>query len=51
LTWWPLVHLQLPVSGISIGIGLLLAAEIIESLYLRWQRQRQPDSIRQLAPL
>ena len=51
LTWWPLVQLQPAVSGISIGIGLLLAAEIIESLYLRLQRQRQPESIRQLAPL
>ena len=51
LLWWPLVHLQPAISGISIGIGLLLAAEIVETLYLRLQRQRQPESIRRLAPL
>ena len=51
LAWWPLVELQLKISGISIGIGLLLGAEIIEALYLRRQRQRQPEELRQLAPL
>ncbi len=51
LAWLPLVKLQLPVSGISIAIALLLGAEIIEALYLRLQRQKQPEELRQLAPL
>ncbi|WP_303723036.1 hypothetical protein [Malonomonas rubra] len=51
LLWLPLVKLQLPVSGIAIAIALLLAAEIIEVLYLRRQRQKQPEKLRQLAPL
>lgn len=51
LVWWPIVHLQPAISGIGIGIGLLLCAELIEVLYLRRQRQRQPENLRQLAPL
>jgi len=51
LVWLPLVKLQLPFSGISIAIALLLCAEIIEALYLRAQRQKQPESQRKLAPL
>jgi hypothetical protein len=51
LAWLPLVKLQPPVSGISIAIALLLGAEVIEALYLRLQRQRQPAELRQLAPL
>jgi hypothetical protein len=51
LVWWPLVHLPPLVSGIGIGIGLLLSAEILEALYLRLQRQRQPEALRRLAPL
>jgi len=51
LTWLPLVKLQLPLSGIAIAIALLLSAEIIEVLYLRQQRQRLPEKLRQLAPL
>ena len=51
LAWWPLVELQPAIPGIGIGIGLLLGAEIIEALYLRQQRQRQPEELRQLAPL
>lgn len=51
LVWWPIVSLQPPLSGVVIGIGLLLCAEIIEVLYLRLQRQQQPETVRQLAPL
>ncbi|SHI90935.1 Na+-driven multidrug efflux pump [Malonomonas rubra DSM 5091] len=51
LVWLPLVKLQPPVPGIAIAIALLLCAEIIEALYLRYQRQRQPENLRQLAPL
>lgn len=51
ITWWPLVSLQPPISGIAIGIGLLLCAEALEALYLRLQRQHQPENLRQLAPL
>lgn len=51
LVWWPIVTLQPPVSGIAIGIGLLLCAESLEAVYLRIQRQRQPEKLRQLAPL
>lgn len=51
LVWWPIVSLQPPLSGIAIGIGLLLCAETLEALYLRWQRQQQPAELRQLAPL
>ena len=51
LAWLPLVKLQLPISGIAIAIGLLLCAEVIEALYLRSQRQKQPEELRQLAPL
>ncbi len=40
LAWWPITALQPAVSGISIGISLLLAAEVIEALYLRLQRDR-----------
>ncbi len=51
LVWWPLVDLQPAFSGIGIGIGLLLCAEIIEAGYLYRQRQRQPEELRHLAPL
>jgi len=51
LVWWPIVRFQPPVSGIGIGIGLLLCAETLEALYLRLQKQRQPEELRQLAPL
>ncbi len=51
LLWWPIVSLQLPVSGITIAIGLLIAAEILESSYLFWQRHQQAESIRHAAPL
>ena len=51
LVWWPLVSLQPAISGISIGISLLLCAEILETFYLRLQRQRQPAELRRLAPL
>ncbi|MEE4253259.1 MAG: MATE family efflux transporter [Desulfuromusa sp.] len=49
--WWPLVSWQPPVSGIAIAIGLLLAAELLESLYLYYQRQQQSEHIRDAAPL
>lgn len=51
LVWWPLVKIQPPVSGIAIAIGLLVAAEILEALYLYYQRQQQPEERRRLAPL
>ncbi|MDT8419266.1 MAG: hypothetical protein RQ754_02450 [Desulfuromonadales bacterium] len=51
LAWWPIVRFQPPLSGIVIGIGLLLCAETLEALYLRLQKQRQPEELRQLAPL
>jgi Na+-driven multidrug efflux pump len=51
LLWWPLVTWQPPISGISIAIGLLLAAEILESSYLYYQRQRQSEHTRHAAPL
>ena len=51
IMWWPLVIWQPPVSGIAIAIGLLLAAEILESSYLYYQRQQQPAEIRRAAPL
>ena len=51
LLWWPLTTWQPPVSGIAIAISLLLAAEILESSYLYYQRQRQPEVIRQAPPL
>ena len=51
LTWWPLVAWQPPISGITIAIGLLLAAEILESAYLYHQRQQQSEIIRSSAPL
>ncbi|WP_321365740.1 hypothetical protein [uncultured Desulfuromusa sp.] len=51
ILWWPLVTWQPPVSGIAIAIGLLLAAEILESCYLYYQRQHQPEKIRHAAPL
>ncbi len=51
LIWWPLVLWQPPVSGITIAIGLLLAAEILESSYLYYQRQQQSEEVRQAAPL
>ena len=49
--WWPLVSWQPPVSGIAIAIALLLAAEILESMYLYFQRQQQAENIRHAAPL
>ena len=51
LLWWPLVIWQPPISGITIAISLLLAAEILESSYLYYQRQQQPEEIRRAAPL
>jgi len=51
LVWWPLVSLQPPLSGISIGIGLLLCAESLEALYLKFQRRKQPNNLSQLAPM
>lgn len=51
ILWWPLVAWQPPVSGITIAIGLLLAAEMLESFYLYYQRQQQPEKIRHAAPL
>jgi len=51
LLWWPLVTAQPPVSGISIAIGLLLAAEMVESSYLYYQRQQQSERVRHAAPL
>ena len=51
LAWWPLTNLSLPVSGIAIAIGLLLAAECLEAGYLYLQRRRQPEEVRRLAPL
>lgn len=40
LVWWPIVKFKPPISGAAIGITLLLAAEAIEALYLRVQRNR-----------
>jgi hypothetical protein len=40
LVWWPIVELKPPVSGAAVGIALLLAAESIEAVYLRIQRDR-----------
>ena len=51
ILWWPLVAWQPPVSGIAIAITLLLAAEILESSYLYYQRQHQSEQIRHAAPL
>jgi hypothetical protein len=51
LLWWPLVSWQPPVSGITIAISLLIAAEILESSYLYWQRHQQAESVRHAAPL
>ena len=41
LVWWPIVKLKPPISGATIGILLLLAAEALEALYLNIQRKRQ----------
>ncbi|MFO7767306.1 MAG: hypothetical protein R6V33_12820 [Pelovirga sp.] len=49
-TWWPLVSWQPPVSGIVIGVVLLLAAETLEAVYLYHQRRKQPAGSRALAP-
>lgn len=51
ILWWPLVAWQPPISGIAIAIGLLLAAEMLESFYLYYQRQQQSEKIRHAAPL
>jgi hypothetical protein len=51
LVWWPVVELQPPLPGIAIAIGLLLGAEMLEACYLRLQRDKQPEQLRQLAPL
>lgn len=51
LLWWPLVTFQPPLSGINVAISLLLSAELIEALYLYYQRRRQPEEIRHHAPL
>ncbi|HKJ04775.1 MAG TPA: hypothetical protein VJ974_04190 [Geopsychrobacteraceae bacterium] len=50
LVWFPIVALQPPISGVAIGIGLLLCAESLEAVYLRLQKQRQPKEVRELAP-
>jgi len=50
LVWFPIVALQPPISGVAIGIGLLLCAESLEAVYLRLQKQRQPREVRELAP-
>jgi len=50
LLWWPLVSWQPPVSGIVVAITLLLAAEMLEAVYLYRQRNKQPASVRALAP-
>jgi len=42
--WWPLVKWQLPVSGITIAILLLISSEIIEASYLFMQRRKQRTS-------
>ncbi len=41
LAWWPILTFRPPVSGAVIGIALLLSAEALEALYLRYQRDRQ----------
>lgn len=41
LVWWPIVEFNPPVSGAMIGILLLLVAESLEALYLRYQRNHQ----------
>ena len=51
IVWWPLVSLQPPIPGIAIAIGLLMTAEIVETLYLYYQRRQQPEELRRLAPL
>ncbi|SDZ91471.1 Na+-driven multidrug efflux pump [Desulfuromusa kysingii] len=51
LLWWPLVTWKPPISGIAIGIALLLLSELVESGYLYFQRRHQPASIRHAAPL
>ncbi len=51
LLWWPLVAWQPPISGIAMAISLLLAAELLESCYLYYQRQQQPEIVRHAAPL
>lgn len=38
--WWLITMYKPPISGIAIGITLLLVAEMIEALYLRHQRDR-----------
>ncbi len=50
LLWWPLVHFQPAVPGIVIGITLLISAEILEALYLRQQRLKQPVGLGHFAP-
>ncbi len=50
LLWWPLVAAQPKISGIVIGIALLILAEIIEAFYLFHQRSRRPEELRRLAP-
>jgi hypothetical protein len=50
IVWWPLVTLQPAISGIAIAIGLLISAELLEALYLYYQRRQQPEAIRRLAP-
>ncbi len=52
LLCWPLLtRWPLPVSGILVGILLLLAAEALELGYLRLQRQRLPAEMRRDVPL
>lgn len=48
--WLPLVHFKLPISGIAIAIFLLITAEMIEALYLYFQKQRQPIEIKEREP-
>ncbi|TYO98954.1 Na+-driven multidrug efflux pump [Geothermobacter ehrlichii] len=51
LLCWPLLtRWPLPVTGILVGILLLLAAEGVELSYLRLQRQKLPPELQQLVP-
>ncbi len=43
VSWWPIVTLKPGLSGAAIGIALLVGAESLEALYLRFQRQRLLD--------
>ena len=51
LLWWPLVHFQLPVSGIVIAVFLLISAEGLEAGFLFLQRRHELRNAGPLAPL